>query len=236
METNRETAIYGPPGTGKTTTLLDIVEKSIADGTKPEKIAFLSFTKKAAQEAIDRACLKFNLDERNFPYFRTLHSLAFRWVGMKSEDVVKAADLRFLAKKLGLVFKKEGKVHVEDGDLFKPGTSDGDRYFHIISMSRLKQTDLMREFDNFGDLTLDRSYMPVVAEAYKDYKSTKRKIDFTDMLLQFLEQKTGPDLDLLIVDEAQDLVPIQWRMVKECLLPNAKEAYYAGIVTGKACQ
>ena len=78
METNRETAIYGPPGTGKTTTLLDIVEKSIADGTKPEKIAFLSFTKKAAQEAIDRACLKFNLDERNFPYFRTLHSLAFR--------------------------------------------------------------------------------------------------------------------------------------------------------------
>ena len=48
------------------------------------------------------------------------------------------------------------------------------------------------------------------------------------MLLQFLEQGTGPDLDLLIIDEAQDLVPIQWRMVKECLLPNAKKAYYAG--------
>ena len=47
------------------------------------------------------------------------------------------------------------------------------------------------------------------------------------MLLKFLEQGTGPDLDLLIVDEAQDLVPIQWRMVKECLLPNAKKAYYA---------
>ena len=53
--------IYGPPGTGKTTTLLDMVEKSIENGTPPGQIAFLAFTRKAAREARERAASRFNL-------------------------------------------------------------------------------------------------------------------------------------------------------------------------------
>ena len=106
-ETENEIAIYGPPGTGKTTKLLNIMEEAIAEGVRPERIAFLSFTRKAAQEAIDRACEKFNLDEKNFPHFRTLHSLAFRWVGFNKEDVMKAADMRFIGKNLVFFLKKK---------------------------------------------------------------------------------------------------------------------------------
>ena len=48
------------------------------------------------------------------------------------------------------------------------------------------------------------------------------------MIEMFTAQGTSPKFDLLIIDEAQDLAPLQWRMVKEVLVPNSKKVYYAG--------
>ena len=48
------------------------------------------------------------------------------------------------------------------------------------------------------------------------------------MIEKFILEGTSPKFDLLIIDEAQDLAPLQWRMVKEVLVPNSKETYYAG--------
>ena len=56
--------ILGPPGTGKTHNLLSLVEQELARGTPPDRIAFVAFTKKAANEARDRAMKKFNLKGR----------------------------------------------------------------------------------------------------------------------------------------------------------------------------
>ena len=36
----------GPPGTGKTETSIRIVEKCLADGVPPDRIAYLAFTSK----------------------------------------------------------------------------------------------------------------------------------------------------------------------------------------------
>ena len=66
--------IYGPPGTGKTTRLMDIIEYELGTkGVEPDKIAFVTFTRKGAYEGINRVAYKFNLPNEAFPYFRTLH-------------------------------------------------------------------------------------------------------------------------------------------------------------------
>ena len=48
------------------------------------------------------------------------------------------------------------------------------------------------------------------------------------MIERFLAEGQGPRLEVLIVDEAQDLAPLQWRMVHEVLKPRAKRIYFAG--------
>ena len=80
--------IFGPPGTGKTTKLLDMVDQNLSSGIASTDIAFLAFTRKAANEAKERASLRFNLDpNKDLFYFRPLHSLALTLTDLRTEQV-----------------------------------------------------------------------------------------------------------------------------------------------------
>ena len=77
-----ETTIFGPPGTGKTTRLIEIVQQELDSGTPPERIAVVSFSRKAAEEARERAAVKLNMDVEQMVWFRTLHSFAFQMLSL----------------------------------------------------------------------------------------------------------------------------------------------------------
>jgi superfamily I DNA/RNA helicase len=105
---------FGPPGTGKTTTLLNQVDSLLAGGMSPTSIGYFAFTRKAAHEARDRAVSRFNLDpEKDFLYFRTLHSLAFLLLGMNNSEVLSESNLREFGKVVG-VDLSSAQENVED--------------------------------------------------------------------------------------------------------------------------
>jgi len=220
-----EQLIFGPPGCGKTYTLMKIIEQELEDGTPPDRIGFVSFTKKAIAEARERAGNAFALQEKDTPYFRTLHSMGFYFLGMKRDDMVNKYDMGQLGQDLGISFDSHS-VYDEDG-LLIPSASEGNRYLTLIQRATMRMISMEQEFNENADYRLEYAVMEKINAAYKSMKGELGKVDFTDMIELMVKQGQGPRLEVLIVDEAQDLTPLQWEQVK-VLKSNAKRVYYAG--------
>jgi DNA helicase-2/ATP-dependent DNA helicase PcrA len=215
--------IFGPPGTGKTTRLLRLVEEAMAAGVKPERIAFMSFTKKAADEAVERAVEKFQMAKDRFPHFRTLHSMAFAHLHARRDDIMQEEHFQELGRTLGFRFTKLTTI---DGDWnwMPMGTALGDKVEKIQALSRVRQVSLS---DQWYDSNLREVHWLAVgqwAEGLKRYKDSRGLMDYTDLLEQY---DGNLDVDLFIIDEAQDLSPLQWRVVRNASR-NAKQIFLAG--------
>ena len=201
--------IVGPPGTGKTTELLRIVDELLSLGQDPSKICFVAFTRRAANEAKSRALSKFNLTHHDLPLFRTLHSLAFQQLGLNRSSVMGVRDYIEIAKELGLYLTIKGVQ--EDGTII--GLSKGDRLLFMEMMSRARLMTLHDYWEKFPNEDIYFYELDRLSKYIHQYKQSYNKIDFIDMIEQFCEEQPIPDHEVLIVDEAQDLSPLQWKMV-----------------------
>ena len=204
-----KTIVIGPPGTGKTTTLLNEVDKYLKQ-TDPNKIGYFSFTQKAAYEARDRAMDKFNYSEDDLPYFRTLHSLAFRRLGIKKENVMQRRHYEDLGKKINmrLDYNEYDKQY---SGLFTTGSD----ILRIIHLARLKGITPEQQY-NLKEHTqnIRVKELKEVSHQLKEYKRLYNLIDFTDMIENFIKSDASPKFDVVFIDEAQDLSQTQWTMAK----------------------
>jgi len=213
--------ILGPPGTGKTTTLLDLVDKHLERGDKPEQIGFISFTKKAVTEARDRAVERFKLGPRRFPYFRTIHSLAFRQCGIAKVEVMGWKDYKALGQSLGM--KIEG---IRRQDRMSYEMEKGELAIFLESLSRLTCRSLKETWSS-ANVEISWEQLDLVARTLDKYKKGNFVLDFTDMLVRYMAEGSVPILKALFVDESQDLCQLQWRIIEK-LSTKAEIVYIAG--------
>jgi DNA helicase-2/ATP-dependent DNA helicase PcrA len=215
--------LLGPPGTGKTTQLIQKVKEALDRGIPPERIAYCSFTRKAADEAGTRASAAFGFDQKRFKYFRTLHSLAYLIMGLKPNQVMNNDNYTELGNILGLEFSGQ---YDESTERTLPYFGQlGDKCLNIYALSRAKKISIEEAWLQ----STARSCPPCrtikdFADNLARYKYKYDLYDFTDFMD---EAKAAIDVDVFIIDEAQDLTRQQWDFAKR-VSANAKEIWIGG--------
>ena len=219
--------IFGPPGTGKTTRLLNMVDDALQKGVPPMSIAFLAFTRKAAEEAKERAAKRFNLDpKKDLFYFRTLHSLALSCSDIRPEQVMQDENYRELSNKIGVGLNVQ-RINSFDEDL-PEATKTTDPILGLINLARMRKVPLRQQY-NETPIETEWNTVTYVDKCLTNYKENMEMYDFTDMLESFPKEGyiTCPQFKLCFVDEAQDLSPIQWD-IAHLLDEKSDRMYCAG--------
>jgi superfamily I DNA/RNA helicase len=146
----KSTIIFGPPGTGKTFRLLEILEEKLHDKVEPRDICFITFTRRGTAEAKTRAWKKFGFVPEDMNLWRTIHSLAFRQMHLRTSMMIQLSDYE--------EFGELAKIHIKGTDpyeeAFIPGIPQGNRILFIENLSRLKEEPLKKTYEDVNDLDL----------------------------------------------------------------------------------
>jgi DNA helicase-2/ATP-dependent DNA helicase PcrA len=216
--------IFGPPGTGKTQTLLSRVDALLSQGLRASEIAYITFTVAARQEAVERARSRYPdaTDEEDFQYFRTLHSIAFRELGLSRNSIVKSEIHDF-----GALISMDFSSTAASSEIGVPTAERtiADRLLAFDHLRRHRCEDPEVAYSRWrrsGDVPWRT--VKYFTDAYARWKSNESLFDFTDLLQ--LARRPLP-VRAVIVDEAQDLSLLQWETLDR-LAANATLLVVAG--------
>jgi len=207
-----KTIIFGGPGCGKTYYLLNLIEELLAT-YKPHEIAFVSFTRAGAYNGRSRAMEKFGYSEQSFPYFRTLHSIAFQQGQLSKTDVVTSKEYYAFSKAIGMKFTG---YYTED---FTGGDDIYLFYYFLFKNNALRAKDI--------EIQLNTKTYAYVESMYNKFKLQRGLTDYTDMIEHFVQDKKALPVKIAIIDEAQDLTTLQWQMCSVAFR-SCEKVYIAG--------
>lgn len=216
--------LFGPPGTGKTTRLISELRGLLAGGLQPRDITYTAFTRVAADEAKARAIDAIESDaDEDFAGFGTLHSicgrlLEFDWRNrlLSDRDLRGQALLRSFGRAEGFTFDFGFDVDAE-ADAFISEGADGNQLLAWHAWARqccLPLETAINRWRALSGSTLPPERYQRFASAFSEFKHASGHLaDFTDVLTMADDQAVRPWTKALILDEAQDLSPLQWRIL-----------------------
>jgi superfamily I DNA/RNA helicase len=209
---NNVTKILGAPGCGKTHRLMQVLTE-VLKSCPPERVAFVSFTKKGTYEGVERAKMQFGFKDAQLPYFRTLHSIAFRAGEYSRHDMISRQDYREFSDAMGMRFT---------GYYTPEFYSDDDKYLFMHFMRLNNPVTADKYMDDISVRTLED-----VELNYTRFKTHACVHDFTDIIERFVQADEALPVDYAIIDEAQDLTTLQWAMC-DVAFAKCKRVYVAG--------
>lgn len=194
-ETVNEFRVFGPPGTGKT----DWIQRQIAIAVKttdPGKILATSFTRAAA---VEMAGFNTPVPKGNIS---TLHSICYRQHGHPeiAEKNVKDWNLEYPDMKIEPSKGSSAEELIDSPDY------TGSEFLQQVTLYRAKMVPV----------TTWPIQMQEFYTQWNDYKSNMGYLDFTDLIeysISDYEYAPG-NPEILFVDEAQDLNPLQVKLVR----------------------
>lgn len=207
--------VFGPPGTGKTYRLINEVAEFLK--VYPiDKVAFVSFTRQGAYEGMTRAKTLINARKnKDLPYFRTIHSLCYReCVGNNEILSAKHAEQFEAETALPLFIQKDGTTC---GGFFL--SEDYKGAYDVIRNNPAIQEKVLE----YMNVAMYKRFV----DAYETFKSKHKLVDFTDLLIRYVDNGNPLPVSAAIIDEAQDLTPLQWRVVDK-MFANAQDIVIAG--------
>lgn len=213
--------ILGGPGSGKTTRLLDIAEDEMSR-VHPSEVAFVTFTKAGAIEAQQRAAARFGLDaEKDLPWYRTIHSLTYRQMGLSRDEVMDRSDWAAFSGLIG--FEISGHY---DSEVPIAAGSRGDMMLRVVDYSSTTCVPLEDAWQSIGE-AVPWHELKQFAECLRQYKADVGKVDFNDMLHGYIRGGSPVPARVAIIDEAQDLTAAQWAVVAKAF-SGCERVYCAG--------
>ena len=225
--------ILAGAGTGKTTTLSARVAWLIEQGTAPERIVLLTFTRRAAREMLQR--VRTMTGGRAAVLGGTFHSVAHRFVRMHASSLGLGPQFAVLdagdaADVLDLIREEHG--HARERRRFpRPGTLL-DIYSRTVNFGRPLADVVAESFPWCED------HVEAMANLFKAYSARKRALgalDLDDLLLywralaqdEVIGQALEDSFDHVLIDEYQDVNGLQVEIVRS-LRQRARELTVVG--------
>jgi len=218
--------IVAVAGSGKTATLTAYVSRRIREGLSPRRLLVLMYNK-TAQQDFTRRLNGQNPSGTRLPEVRTFHSLGYRiYQRLVQDGELPAFDRTIMS---------DAQVEPMVWRILR-GLAEGDQAEDILTRKKkwvepaLAYFELVKSSLNPPDLVFEQSGLPSQCrifvdafEQFEQWRQDQRRVTFSDLLYDpvrclnsrpDLADRFGGHMQEILVDEYQDINPIQQRLLE----------------------